>query len=746
MQQPHFDLLSQLQQQPMCRWPICTGLLALLVGLTAIDCGTRAPADVFLRRVALAERQRDARRTDEPAGVTHWQPSTIDLGKHCGPRRWSFVEFPAPGADVAVDARAMGLFLVCFDNNYRGAALARSVARGGTADDEDVASVNNLVSNFHTHPDATSGFSVFNDVSSDDVQALASGSPPAPSLRQLLLLCLKTMAEEGALAIDGVDPNHRFAAPLPAAAAAVQPAAVQPVAAVAASTAAQPAPPPQPAAVRAPRLVPAVAVAAPSAEELLARLGSRGGNGESTRKRKVNIAATATASILTSTTQGNPEAAAELAARVLGSVQVRRVLGDKLRQTDLPTFKACLVRHGHHYHLAIKAGQRESALAILSSIVDINDRSEVSTANRLNTAALADLLSLAEHPLIVGDEVVLQDGAQRLAFVVQSVNDNDTFDLREKEGVGVRCGVKRAEAIHATDIRVTDYMIKRARRHSRDAGPGQTCVVQKGTAIRIDAAAFASMIGFSTSPAAVRYLSGRSSFSAKRTAIRNDLYPTYKRQCEADAVPFVGRSFFYEHAFDDRFTDDQAEDCMCSTCSTSGAMAFHQFRAILGSLPKCDGAAGHDDFVREQCAELLERVNNLEEFMASEFYTHLKTQDDCAAHCANLLLSAIQDVRYHSVCAHSAAQHEGLPAGTRTIACGTCNTPVDFQVGTFRRNCPNCKATVTLASNCSGCGESCVQKTGKQCKHTLQCTACGEFFVWNCCTHRTVSGSETWCQ
>ena len=610
MQQPQFDLLSQLQQHPMCRWPICTGLLALLVGLTAIDCGTRAPADVFLRRVALAERQRDARRTDEPAGVTHWQPSTIDLGKHCGPRRWSFVEFPAPGADVAVDARAMGLFLVCFDNNYRGAALARSVARGGTADDEDVASVNNLVSNFHTHPDATSGFSVFNDVSSDDVQALASGSPPAPSLRQLLLLCLKTMAEEGALAIDGVDPNHRFAAPLPAAAAAVQPAAVQPVAAVAASTAAQPAPPPQPAAVRAPRLVPAVAVAAPSAEELLARLGSRGGNGESTRKRKVNIAATATASILTSTTQGNPEAAAELAARVLGSVQVRRVLGDKLRQTDLPTFKACLVRHGHHYHLAIKAGQRESALAILSSIVDINDRSEVSTANRLNTAALADLLSLAEHPLIVGDEVVLQDGAQRLAFVVQSVNDNDTFDLREKEGVGVRCGVKRAEAIHATDIRVTDYMIKRARRHSRDAGPGQTCVVQKGTAIRIDAAAFASTIGFSTSPAAVRYLSGRSSFSAKRTAIRADLYPTYKRQCEADAVPFVvGRSFFYEHAFNDRFTDDQAEDCMCSTYSTSGAMAFHQFRAIFGSLPKCAGAARHDAFVREQCAELYQKAH-----------------------------------------------------------------------------------------------------------------------------------------
>ena len=79
MQQPQFDLFSQLQQHPMCRWPIFTGLLALLVGLTVINCGTRTPAQVFSLRLPLAERQRDARRDDEPAGVTHWQPSKIDL-------------------------------------------------------------------------------------------------------------------------------------------------------------------------------------------------------------------------------------------------------------------------------------------------------------------------------------------------------------------------------------------------------------------------------------------------------------------------------------------------------------------------------------------------------------------------------------------------------------------------------------------------------------------------------------------
>ena len=101
------------------------------------------------------------------------------------------------------------------------------------------------------------------------------------------------------MVIDGVEPTYRFASQLPAAAAVVQPAAAQPGAAVAAAAAAQPAPPAQPAAARAPRLVPAVAVAAPSAEELLERRRSRGGNGDSTRKRKANIAA-ATAIIITS--------------------------------------------------------------------------------------------------------------------------------------------------------------------------------------------------------------------------------------------------------------------------------------------------------------------------------------------------------------------------------------------------------------------------------------------------------------
>ncbi len=90
----------------------------LLVGLTVINCGASAPARVFGRHLDFAEVQRDARRADEPSRigrrtVTHRQPFDREL----------------QGADVAVDARTMRLFLVCFDNNDRGGAGG---ARGRT--------------------------------------------------------------------------------------------------------------------------------------------------------------------------------------------------------------------------------------------------------------------------------------------------------------------------------------------------------------------------------------------------------------------------------------------------------------------------------------------------------------------------------------------------------------------------------------------------------------------------------------
>jgi hypothetical protein len=55
--------------------------------------------------------QRDARLADEPAGVTHRQPFDRELMS-----RWT--------------RGPCRLFLVCFDNNDRGAALADMVVRG----------------------------------------------------------------------------------------------------------------------------------------------------------------------------------------------------------------------------------------------------------------------------------------------------------------------------------------------------------------------------------------------------------------------------------------------------------------------------------------------------------------------------------------------------------------------------------------------------------------------------------------
>ena len=433
----------------------------------------------------------------------------------------------------------------------------------------------------------------------------------------------------------------------------------------------------------------------------------------------------ATASVLNAAGKGDQAAAAAFAARVLESRPVRAAVGDHLRESETAAaFKAGLARHALHYHIAVKAHADAHALSILSSLVDINDSADVLTPNRLNTEALAGVLSLAEHQLTVDDEVVMQDGPRRRAFKVDSVNENGTFDLRENEGAGVRRGVQRAEAIYATDIRVTSYMINKARNHTRARGPGQPVVVQKWMSERVNAEAFASMIEFTTSPAAVSYLSGRSNFTAKRTAPRADLFNTYEQQCKADGVRYVRRTFFYGHAFDERFTDDQAEDCTCSACATSGAMAFQQLRTILGSMPECEGAATDVDFVREQCAALAKQVDSVEQFMRSEFYAHLKQQDNCFAHCANLQLSSPQDARYFSPCTH-APQHEDKPNGTRTEACDTCNRRIEFPVGTFRSKCSGCKAQVSVDTACTGCGEPCIQANGNLSKHTLQCTSCG---------------------
>ena len=474
---PQGELRTWLDRHPVCRWPIWTAILTPIVGFTAAACGNVLPAQAFGVHLASIEKKRAAR--PDAAALTQWHRANVQI---CH-QRWSFVVFPSPDAAATVDPDTMAFFFVCFDdvcnNHVHGPPLVRSIVRGSAAELEDTASVDKLVANFKFHPAAASVFSVFDDVSDGDVAALASGLPPPQPLRHLLLRCLKTMAEEGALAITGVAPAYR-------------PAAAQPVVAVAAVAAAAsepaPAPPPAPAAPAARAPVPAsppraAAVVSPTAAEQLQRIGSRGGSSDTTRKRRANILDSETARNLRAASGGDEAVAAELAAQMCDGRQVRAVVGDKLdelrRKNSLSSFKAALARHGQQYHLAVKANQPEHAGSVLSSIVDINDNANVSAAHRLNTAALAELLSLAEHPLAVGDAVFIQDGPRRPAFKVERVNDDGTFDLREKDGERVRSGVARAEAIHATDIRVTPYLIKTARLHARDAGPGQLGVIGK---------------------------------------------------------------------------------------------------------------------------------------------------------------------------------------------------------------------------------------------------------------------------
>ena len=152
------------------------------------------------------------------------------------------------------------------------------------------------------------------------------------------------MAEEGALVIDGVEPTYRFASPLPAAAAVVQPAAAQPGAAVAAA-ADQHLQLSRQQRVRHDLYLLSRSLLRPlrsCCSDVAREAGTATAHGSAKRTSRPPRR-----QLLShpSATQGNPVAAVELAAHVFGSLPVRKALGDQLRQTDsMASFKAALAR------------------------------------------------------------------------------------------------------------------------------------------------------------------------------------------------------------------------------------------------------------------------------------------------------------------------------------------------------------------------------------------------------------------
>ena len=156
-----------------------------------------------------------------------------------------------------------------------------------------------------------------------------------------------------------------------------------------------------------------------------------------------------------------------------------------------------------------------TATALLSSICDINSRADVPNEQRLTTAQLMAMLQCTSCQLKVGDAVAVQDGLRRPKFKVASVNADGTFDLASVDssaGEQARLAVPREQVRHPDDVRVSEWMLSAAKRHTLERGAGQSAVSEQRYLTRVDKRAIESMIEFAASPAAVRYLSGRSGF------------------------------------------------------------------------------------------------------------------------------------------------------------------------------------------------------------------------------------------
>ena len=262
-------------------------------------------------------------------------------------------------------------------------------------------------------------------------------------------------------------------------------------------------------------------------------------------------------------------------------------------------------------------------------------------------------------------------------IAIPSIDDDDEkFILQVGEDEATRVVVLRSEFNHAKDVLVTKHKLEQARRHALRSGPGTLHVKAKRSRCYVNTAAYAGMVEYATSPAAVRYLSGRSTKIAKRTMDRSSMHLAYVRWCKAKGIEHVSRPFWYRNAFDDRITDDDEEQCVCPRCHEWGRLAFGDLQLILKQASTIEVTGTDPTLIQKYCGGLAKRVAACQEYMQSTFYTHLEQQSNTAAHCANFLLAARLDARYASPCTHAAgANHAGCgdEPPSKTDQCRTCN-------------------------------------------------------------------------
>ena len=138
------DLGRWLDGHVASRWPVCTSVIASMLGSAA---RVRVVGKLIATAAKRTPRQDGARRTDWRLGQQQ------DLGPRFNPRCWTFVDFHAPpphaAAAAPIDHRAMALFLTTLDQFAdEQSLLCRSIACGEASSAAEVANVNNLVNTF----------------------------------------------------------------------------------------------------------------------------------------------------------------------------------------------------------------------------------------------------------------------------------------------------------------------------------------------------------------------------------------------------------------------------------------------------------------------------------------------------------------------------------------------------------------------------------------------------------------------
>jgi hypothetical protein len=199
------------------------------------------------------------------------------------------------------------------------------------------------------------------------------------------------------------------------------------------------------------------------------------------------------------------------------------------------------------YHTALDLGQPHQAIRLLGSLLDVNDKS---VDRRLPDANLQAHLTRRSHVPEIGEVVVVPKDHRRQRHTVTAVHADGTVDLellvdvvevlpgqpagaQVPEPPVVSRDIARSSIVCSNDIIVNAYRLQQARAHNLQNGPGLAGAPKpKSTRSYVSLVAFVYLLQFTTSPTAIRYLSGNTQKTAKRTALRATLYTTYVLWCQ----------------------------------------------------------------------------------------------------------------------------------------------------------------------------------------------------------------------